>query len=256
MRAIVLAGERPEGSLLAREAGVPVSVLATVAGQPSIVRVIATLRAARGIESGVIAGPDASVRRRSRAFRAILEPGDYTWVEPAGGPAESALRALDELDRYPVLVTSGDHALLAPATVEQFVATANATDAHAVVGLVPYERVMQRLPDTRRTRLRFSEGGYCGTNLFLLRNRRARDAVLFWSSVQRDRKRPWRIAGRLGIGTLLRYAGGRLRIADAFATLSRAAGCCIGWVEVDDELAAVDVDTSADLALAERLLGC
>ena len=256
MQAIVLAGERPGGSPLAVEMGVPASVLAMVAGRPSIIRVIATLRAARCIDGGVIAGPDASVRDGSNAIQAILEAGDYRWVEPAGGPAESALRALDELDRYPVLVTTGDHALLAPATVERFVSAATSTDAQAVVGLAPYERVMQRLPGTKRTRLRFSDGSYCGTNLFFLRNRDARGAALFWPKVQSDRKRPWRIAMRLGPTNLLRYCSGTLSVAGAFAALSRAAGCRISWVEVGDELAAVDVDTAQDLAIAEQILEC
>lgn len=256
MQAIVLAGERPGGSPLAVELGVPASVLALVAGRPSIMRVVETLRATRGIDGGVIAGPEAGVRKGSETFGAILQPGDYTWVEPADGPAESTLRALDELHHYPVLVTTGDHALLAPATVEGFVAAANATGADAVVGLVPHEHVMRRLPGTKRTRLKFRDGSYCGTNLFLLRGREARGAALFWSKVQQDRKRPWRIAKRLGVAALLRYVSGTLAIADAFAALSRATGCAISWVEVEDELAAVDVDTAADLAIAERILGC
>ena len=256
MKAIVLAGERPGGNALAMATGVPAAVLARVAGRPSIVHVIETLRAARGIDGGVIAGPDPGVCRGSRALSAIFEIGDYSWVEPDRGPAESTLRALDAIDAYPVLVTTGDHALLAPATVERFLAAAVSSGAQAVVGLVSHERVMQRFPGTRRTRLRFSEGGYCGTNLFLLREPEARGAIRFWPRVQRDRKRPWRIAGQLGAGTLLRYLSGRLAMEDAFAVLSRVTGCAISWVEVDDELAAVDIDTVQDLALAEQVLGC
>ena len=256
MKAIVLAGERPDGSPLAKELGVDASVLARVAGLPSIARVVATLRSAGCIDGGVIAGPDHAVRSRSKTFEAIFEPGDYTWVEPAAGPAESALRALDELDAYPVLVTTGDHALLTAATVEHFVAAATATESQAVVGLAPYQRVMQRFPGTSRTRLRFREDSYCGTNLFLLRSREARGGVIFWQKVQRDRKRPWRIAGQLGSPVVLRYLTGRLGIRDAFAALSRSTGCSIGWVEVSDPLAAVDVDSAADLAIAEQVLGC
>lgn len=256
MKAIVLAGERPGGSALAVATGAPAAVLATVAGRPSIVRVIETLRAARGIDGGVIAGPEPEVCRGSTALDALFETGDYTWIEPDHGPAESALRALDAVDGYPVLLTTGDHALLAPATVERFVATAAACDAPAVVGLVPHRRVLRRFPGTRRTRLTFREGSWCGTNLFLLQSPEARGAIRFWATVQRDRKRPWRIAGQLGAGKLLRYLGGRLTMADAFAALSSAAGCAVSWVEVEDELAAVDVDTVQDLALAEKVLGC
>ena len=252
----MLAGERPGGTALAAAMGVPAGVLAPVGGRPSIVRVIEALRAAHGMDGGVIAGPDPEVCRGSGALGAIFEAGDFTWVEPDRGPAESALRALDGIDEYPVLVTTGDHALLTPSTVERFVSAAARSDARALVGLISRDRVMRRFPGTRRTRLRFREGSYCGTNLFLLRSPEARGAIRFWSKVQRDRKRPWRIAGQLGTGTLLRYLSGRLAMDDAFAVLSRVMGCTVSWVEVDDELAAVDVDTVGDLALAEEVLGC
>ena len=254
MKAIVLAGERPGRNPLAVATGVPAGVLAPVAGRPSILRVIETLRAAHGVDGGLIAGPNPEVCRGSATLGAIFETGDFSWIEPDRAPAESTLRALDELDEFPVLVTTGDHALLTPETVEQFVAAAASSDAEALVGLVSRERVMRRFPGTRRTLLRFREGGYCGTNLFLLRSPNARGAIRFWRRVQRDRKRPWRIAGQLGAGTLLRYLSGRLAMEDAFAVLSRAAGCRVSWVEVDDELAAVDVDTVQDLALAEQVL--
>ena len=254
MKAIVLAGERPGGNALAAATGVPAGVLAPVAGRPCIVRVIETLRTAQGVEGGVIVGPERKVCHASDTLRALFDREDFSWVEPEGAPAESTLRALDELDGFPVLVTTGDHALLSPPTVERFVRAASSADAGAVVGLVPSERVLGRFPDTRRTLLRFREGSYCGTNLFLLREPQARLAVLFWSQVQHHRKRPWRIARRLGAGNLLRYLCGRLSMQDAFATLSRVTGCPVSWVEVDDALAAVDVDTVADLALAERVL--
>lgn len=254
MKAIVLAGERPGGNALAAAMGVPAGVLVPVAGRPSIVRVIETLRAARGMDGGVIAGPGAAVCGGSSDLGAILETGDFIWIEPDRGPAESASRALETIDEFPVLLTTGDHALLTPATVEGFVSAAASSSAHALVGLVSHERVMRRFPGTRRTRLRFREGSFCGANLFLLRSPEARAAVGLWSKVQPDRKRPWRIARQLGAGVLLRYLSGNLAMADAFAVLSRVTGCQVSWVELNDELAAVDIDTAEDLALAEQVL--
>ena len=191
------------------------------------------------------------IRDRGAPSRSPAEGSLPARGAPSRSPAEGST-----LDDYSVLLTTGDHALLRPATVERFVAAAAAADAHAVAGLVRHACVMRRFPGTRRTALRFREGSYCATNLFLLREPRARRAVRFWAEVQRDRKRPWRIARRLGPGTLARYLCGRLAIVDAFAVLSRAAGCAVSWVEIDDELAAVDVDTVQDLALAERVLAC
>lgn len=251
---MVLAGDRPGGSPLAKAMGVPAGVLAPVAGQPCIARVVATLRAAPSIDGGLIAGPTQAALKESEVFDALLAPGDYRWVPPAQGPAESALSALDELNAYPVLLTAGDHALLGTETLERFVAAAGAAHADALVGLTPYERVMQRFPGSRRTRLHFRDGSYCGANLFLLRDPAARRAIHFWRLAQRDRKRPWRLARRLGMAAAARYLAGALDIADAFAQLSMRAGCRIRWIEVGDPLAALDVDSREDLTLAEGAL--
>lgn len=256
MKAVLLAGDRPGGSRLAQAAGVPAGALAPVAGQPCIARALAALRAAPCIDGGLIVGPDEAALRQSEALAALLAPGDYRWIAPAAaGPAESALRALDELhDAYPVLLTCADHALLSAETLERFAADALAANAQALVGLVRFDQVMRRFPGSRRTRLRFRNQSRCGANLFLLRDPAARQAVDFWRAMQQDRKRPWRIAARLGLGLSMRYALGQLSIAEAFDRLSAKAGCRIGWVEVDDPLAAVDVDSPQDLALAEQVL--
>jgi len=202
-----------------------------------------------------MSGPNVAICRGSDTLRAICDAGDFAWMAPQEAPAESVLRATEEIGEFPVLATTGDHALLRPQTVDQFIADAGSSPADAQVGLVPYDRVLQRFPGAKRTRLRFRDGGFCGSNLFLFRNAKALGAVRFWSTVQRDRKRPWRIARRLGAGVMLRYLVGRLAIDSAFSVLSRVAGCHITWVEVEDERAAVDVDTVQDLALAERILG-
>ena len=78
--------------------------------------------------------------------------------------------------------------------------------------------------------------------------------LAFWSGVEAERKRPWRIARRLGPGVLLRYLLGRLPVDAAFEALSERAGCRVGWVALPSPRAAVDVDTAADWRLANRLL--
>ena len=56
-----------------------------------------------------------------------------------------------------------------------------------------------------------------------------------------------RIVRRFGVGTLLRYAVGRLTLAEAVARLGRTAGVSAAVVAAADGLAAVDVDTADDL---------
>ena len=252
--AIVLAGERAGGNALARAHGLSASVLVQVAGKPCITRVIETLRASRTIDGGLIVGPAAEIAQHDRILQALLATGDFRWLEPAGGPSASALRATSALTRCPLLLTAGDHALLEASVVDRFCAAAQRTDLDFVVGLVPYALVQTRFPRSRRTVLKFSDGHYCGSNLFLVRTAAGTAALRLWQRFEAERKRPWRIARLLGPGWLLRYLVGSVSLAQAFALLSAHSGCAVGWTQVDSARAAVDVDSSADLALAERVL--
>lgn len=254
LRFVVLAGERPGGSPLALAMGVAAGVLVDVAGQTAIERVFAALRASTCTADGLLCGPLQPIVADSTPLQALLAPGDIRWLAPASGPAASAVAALEQLDSYPALVTTADHALLTGTMIDAFCARALVPDADVVVGLVPYGCVHAAFPESRRTLLRFSDGGYCGSNLFCVRSARGLNALLFWSQVEALRKRPWKIARHLGLFTLLRYQLGRLRSAEAFALLSRKAGCTVTFVELPIARAAVDVDSVADRALAEQLL--
>lgn len=254
LSAIVLAGERPGGNALARAHGVPAGVLVEVAGQSCIARVLQALRASDSVAGGLLVGPRPEVLAARPDLARLLAAGDFTWVAPADGPSRSAHDAARALARFPLLLTAGDHALLTPALIDDFCARARAVDADLVIGLVAHARVVAAWPDSRRTVLRFRDGPCCGANLYLLRTARALGALRFWQAVEGDRKRPWRVARRLGWLALVRYLAGRLTRAQACALLSSRAQATVATILLDDPRAAVDVDSCADLALAERIL--
>ncbi len=254
LSAVVLAGERPTGSPLAQAFSVPAGVLVPVAGRPAIARVFAALRASRSVNGGLLCGPERAVMAEAPALQALLAPGDFRWLAPQHGPAASAMAALTSLERYPALVTTGDHALLSPETLDDFCTRAQQRDEDVLVGLVPYDTVMAAFPETRRTALRFADAAWCGSNLFLFRTRAGLGAANFWREVEASRKRPWKIARHLGLGLLLRYLSHRLSLTEALAAISERAGCRVGHVVLSDPRAAVDVDSIDDQNLAERLL--
>ncbi len=257
-RAVVLAGERPGGGALARELGLPAGVLAPLAGQPCLARVLGALGAAARVAGGVTCGPDRAVMDAHPELGALLADRGFRWQPAADGPSASARAALVSGEPFPLLLTSGDHGLLRAATVDAFCDSAwragTAQGLDLVVGLVPHGRVMEAFPESRRTLLSFADGAFCGSNLFALLTPESGRALEFWSSVEADRKHPVKIARRLGAGFLLRFTTRRLTASAALEALSQRAGCRIGWVAVDDPRAAVDVDSRADWELADRLL--
>ena len=195
--------------------------LTPVAGIPSLVRVLGALRGAEAIDGGLLAGPEKRHGQHEGIVADLLAAGDLEWIAPAAGPAQSALKAAAQLDTWPIVLTTGDHALLTARTIDDFCAAAAVQDTDLTVGLAPHRLVAERFPGLKRTRLRFAGGAYCGTNLFYLHSPKAARAIAFWANVQAHRKRPWRIARRLGWRTLATYACGRLSVDGALAALSR-----------------------------------
>ena len=254
MPAVVLAGERAGGNALARAHGLGASVLVPVAGKACIARVIETLRASTAIDGGLIVGPAAAITAQDGVLQSLLAVGDFHWLAPERGPSASALAAVGHLQRFPLLLTAGDHALLEAGVVDRFCAAALLPPADFVIGLVPHALVRSAFPHSRRTVLAFSDGSYCGSNLFLLRTSAATAALRLWQSLESERKRPWRMARRLGASCLMRYFAGTLGLAAALDILSQRSGCRVGYATVDNARAAVDVDSESDLQLAEQVL--
>jgi len=250
---IVLAGEGPGGNPLARALGKDAGILVEVAGKPCVERVFEALSGSESISGGVMIGPEPAVAADKR-LRSQIALHNLQWLPPATGPAESALAALDEISDRPVLITSADHALLTPEIIDTFCNLALVSDADFVVGLVPYRQVKAAFPDSRRTQLKFADGTFCGSNLFMVKTPAGAGAVRFWQTMQSHRKRPWRMATELGISTLISYLLGRLRLGDALSRIGGLAGCRIGHVELLEARAAVDVDSLEDHALAERVI--
>jgi len=252
--AVVLAGERPGGSAISQELDLSANVLVNVAGKSALARVIETLETSEMVEGGLLCGPVEEIYRGNEEFRQIISASSFQWTAPESGPSASALAALEQLDRFPVLLTTGDHALLSPDVVDFFCREAMKIDVDVVCGLAPYAIVHAAYPESKRTVLRFSDGQYCGTNLFAILNRAGKAGPAFWQELEDQRKRPWRMVRRLGLGILLRYLFGRLSLDRALVSLSRAVGCRIGYVRIEVALAAVDVDSVADRDLAEKIL--
>ncbi|HSQ95897.1 MAG TPA: NTP transferase domain-containing protein [Croceibacterium sp.] len=245
LTALVLAGSRPGASdPVAAIEGVSHKVLAIVGGQTLLEHVVHALR-----EYGVA---EIAVSANNPAVEAEALRLGTTLLPTARGPSESVGLAFERFGA-PLLVTTGDHPLLEPGWIKDLV---EGTPGPADVGLLLAERdrVERAAPDTRRTWLSFADGQWSGCNLFLLANPNAGRAITAWKQVEADRKRPWRIARRLGLGTLWSYWRGKLTLSAAIARLGATLGVTAALVPAKDGRAAIDVDTPEDLALVRRLV--
>jgi GTP:adenosylcobinamide-phosphate guanylyltransferase len=246
--ALVLAGSRPGADPFAKAHGVDLKALIPVGGVPMVQRPVRALLAAPEVSHVHV------LAQQPDRIAAALPTDPRLSVEPSGSTIAATLAAFfgDPSTRYPLLVTTADHALLDPAMIADFCSHAEGADL--AIGLVERRNLMGRLPTTERTWLRFGGGAYSGANLFAFGSARAATAVELWRSVEQDRKKGWRMIAALGPLALL-GAAFRLRTVDqTLESVGRRLGLTIRKVELADPLAAVDVDKPADYDLVSAIL--
>lgn len=245
--AYLLAGVRPGGDPFALSHGVAAKALIPVGGIPMIARPVDALLSSDSVADVTI------LTQRPELLAAAVPSDQHLRFAVSGATIAATLQAIlaDPATRYPLLVTTADHALLTPAMIAQF--TRDSIGADLAIGLVERTQLMERLPLTKRTWIAMKGGAYSGANIFAFGSPKAARAVALWREVEQDRKKGWKLLAALGLPGLL----GILRLkslADVLAVMSEKLGLTIRAVEMNDPIAAVDVDKPADLLLAERIL--
>lgn len=246
--AILLAGARPGVDPFAEAHGTDLKPLIPVLGVPMVARVATSLLASEGIgEVRVL------TQYPARIAEVLPEDARIKLGASDGTIAETMQRILaDPETRFPLLVTTADHALLDPMMIADFIAKAEGADV--AVGLVERRNLLKRLPESKRTWLKFRGGAWSGANLFALCSPDAAKAVELWRSVEQDRKKGLKMIAALGPALLV---GSVLRLRTLQGTLDKVGkklGLTIRVAPMDNPLAAVDVDKQSDHELVTAIL--
>jgi GTP:adenosylcobinamide-phosphate guanylyltransferase len=245
--AILLAGSRPGRDRFAERYGAAMKALIPLAGEPMLLRPLRALLDSRRVEAVRILAQDPEKL-------APVLPERQGWsVEPSSGTIAETIERIggEEQTRWPLLVTTADHALLDVSMIDQFCAEAEGADL--AIGVVTKSALEKRLPQSRRTWIGLRHGKYTGANLFAFGSPRALKAVELWREVEQDRKKGWRLLLALGWPGLLGLL--RLRTLDrTMDAMGRRLGLSLRAVRLDDPLAAVDVDKPQDYDLVTAIL--
>jgi CTP:molybdopterin cytidylyltransferase MocA len=255
MIAIVLAGDRTKADSLINHTKAGSKAMIDLDGTPMVRRVLNSLRLSRVVSSIRMAGPEASEVATDPALQKWIDDGEIIWSEPGVSPSTSAYQAMQVLaPGEAVLLTTADHPLLTPEIVDAFGRQSLADDVDITVGLAPYALVAEAYPGIRKTVLRFSDGDFCGCNLFAFITPEGRRAARFWRKIEQERKKPLVVIGLLGWWAVIRYRLGLLSLEEALAKLSKRLGLRIRAVILPYANAAIDVDSIADLMLVKGAL--
>jgi CTP:molybdopterin cytidylyltransferase MocA len=215
-----------------------------------LVRVAHALAASPRVGPILVSADHADLPERLAELAPLYRAGRLRTLASAAGLSDSVAAAF-AIAGPPLLVTTADHALLDAGMVEHFLAAARGDVA---VGLTSAEIIAAAYPGTRRTYIRFRDGGFSGANLFLLRTSAAERGITFWRRIERDRKAPWRLARAFGPLLLMTYVLRAATLRQAMRLVSRRLGIEILAVAMPMAEAAIDVDKPADLDLAERIV--
>ena len=218
-------------------------------------RVLQSLRESKVIDKVLLAGPEADQVATDAPLQQLIDSGEIAWRTPEASPSTSAFHAMESLDpEQPVLLTTADHPLLTPEIVDAFGRQSLADDVDVTVGLAPHALVTEAYPGIKKTVLRFSDGEFCGCNLFAFLTPEGRRAANFWRKIEQERKKPLLVIGLLGWWAVIRYRLGMLPLEEALAKLSKRLGLRMRAVILPYANAAIDVDSIADLMLVKGAL--
>ena len=255
MTAVVLAGDRSKSDALVARSGAGAKALLDLGGEPMVLRVLRALGEARAIRRVVLAGPEREAVDKAPALVSFLDGAAVEWQAPRVSPSTSAYEVMQDIPpEEPVLLTTADHPLLTAEIVDAFARQSLADDVDVTVGLAPHAVVLEGYPGIRKTVLRFSDGEFCGCNLFAFLTPEGRQIAAFWRKIEQQRKKPLRVIGMLGWWAVIRYRLGLLPLEEALAKLGKRLGLRIRAVVLPYANAAIDVDSIADLDLVQTTI--
>jgi len=246
--AVLLAGSRPGRDEFAAQFGTDMKALVAVGGEPMVRRPVRALLASESVGEVIIMS-----QAPERVAAVVPNDPRVSYITSQRTIAETMLQLLGNAGlQWPLLVTTADHALLDPATVDEFARGAEGADI--AIGVVERKNLLRRLPRTDRTWLKFRGGAFTGANLFALKSSDVRPAIELWRKVEQDRKKARRVISLLGPVVLVLAALRLISLDQVMTRLGARLGFAVRAVSLSNPLAGVDVDKPADHNLVEDIL--
>ena len=247
MDALVLAGG-PIDAVARLAPGVPNKCFVEIRGQPLVARVLSALRAAPSMGRVVVVAPPSAWNHPALALADDLRP-DGTRITDS---LRSGLEGFAP-DRE-MLVVAADLPILTGLASEDFITRVRELHADVTYGCVEKTVHLARFPQVPHTWARLQDGTFCGGGLVALKPRAFRLLERFLERLGAARKRPVRLASLFGWDVLLRFAVGRLSVAQAERRASAILGAPVRALASPFAETAVNVDRPSDVALADELV--
>ena len=197
-------------------------------------------------------GADADIENISQPIS--IQIANLKQAPSGSGPADSAALAIASGINLPCLITTCDHALLTPNIITEFIEKAEKEEGDFFVGFASKDIISAQYLNTKRTYLKFSDIEVSGCNLFYIKSRKGVKAIEFWREAQDLRKKPLKLALKIGFGIGASYLMGRLSLKAAFNYASKRLNINAKPILISIAQAAIDVDKPDDKILVEDII--
>ena len=248
--ALILAAGRGPNDPMAKAYGVSHKCALPVNGIPMLKRVVDALRASRSIKAIAVSIENAAVTRAALSGNS----SDISIIPSENSAPLSAIVAIRKIATFPVLVTTADHPLLTAEMVDYFCEQSEKNGVDFSAGLAQAEVILAAYPQSIRTFFRFGKDRVSGCNLFAIRNENGLRILEKWQYLEAVRKKPWRLIAAFGPMALVRFLSGSLSLDGVFEIVSQRLELTAKPILLPFAEAAIDVDKSSDLELAEAIL--
>ncbi len=229
--AIVLAGGSPEPRLAP---GLPNKAFLSIGGRPLVVRVTEALRGCASIDRIIVMGPPEPL--------APLLDASIEVIPERGTMMDNISAAVAHLQGVPLaLGVASDLPLLTAAAVEGFLRLC-AGEADLFYPIVPQAAIEARYPGTHKTYVKLTDGTFCGGSAIVFSPGAIDRIRPFVEQVVNARKKPWLLAQLFGWALVMKFASGRLSLAEVEARAFEVTGLRARAIIIDAPELALDVD--------------
>jgi GTP:adenosylcobinamide-phosphate guanylyltransferase len=251
---LVLAGKR-DGALdpLAERAGVSHKAVIPVAGKPLIAHVLGKIEEAWGDAKIIVSIHDPHVLDHVSIVRRLREAARLEIVEAKGGLLDS-VDAAAKTAEWPLLITTGDNALVTVDAFHTINAIGDEKGADAVIGVVSREAIQAAYPYKQKGFYEFRDVAISNCNLFWLRDRSALAAAEPFRGGGQFAKRKGELRRAFGLMSLIRFRFKMDTLDGAMRRLSRRFDVPMAAHLFDDGRLAIDVDNEESFRATEELM--
>ncbi len=249
MQALLLAGARGSSPMV-EELGLTNKSLIPIHGKPMIQYVLEELNYVKSIEKITVVGPPEELKKvkTSVPFSIVPEKGEIMENMLEG------FRSFSSSDAGPTLILTSDIPLITRKSLEDFIERSLKLKADFCYPIIEKEVCETKYSGVVRTYVRLKEGSFTGGNIFLINSdvveKTAKRAISFLAL----RKKPHRMALKLGIPFIVKFMLKKVTLKDAEKRASGIFGVKGRAVISPYAEIGFDVDKISDLHIAEEYL--